>query len=132
VQTADRSSGEASAALFALGEVLLHNKEYDSAEKALQDGLTLEKDSWQGHLALGRVYWATGNLAKAGPEVGRAIQLKPDLAEAYLLAGNILLRARQAAPALQMFEEYLRLEPKGKYAAETRSLIERIKKSIQK
>lgn len=121
---------ETASALFALGEVLLRNKRYKEAEQVLQSGLKLDSGSWQGRLALGRVYWASGDLAKAGPEVGRAIQIKPDLAEAHLLGGNILLRARQADQALAMFEEYLRLEPKGQFAAETRQVVEKIKKSL--
>ena len=79
---------------------------------------------------LGQVYFAKGDIAKAGPEVGQALQLKPDYAEAYLLAGNLFLKARNAASALQMFDEYLRLEPKGNYAAQTREMVEKIRKAM--
>lgn len=117
-------------ALFALGELYLQTKKYNEAEQALQNALQLEDTSWHGHLTLGRVYFAMGDLAKAGPEVGRVIQLRPDLAEAHLLAGNILFKARQADKALPLFEEYLKLDPNGRYAAETRGLVEKIKKVL--
>lgn len=117
-------------ALFALGAVYLHQTHYREAEKTLQEGLQIEPDSWQGHFTLGRVYYATGDLAKAGPQAGRAIQLQPDFADAHLLAGNILLRARRPENALPMFEAYLRLAPKGAFAAQTREVVAKIKRAL--
>src|SRR5262245_31401024 len=117
-------------AYFALGDVYCQQQKYSEAEKVIQDGLKLEPKSHHGHFTLGQVYFAKGDVAKAGPEVGQALQLKPDYAEAYLLAGNLFLKARNAPSALQMFEEYLRLEPKGQYAAQTREMVEKIRKAI--
>jgi tetratricopeptide (TPR) repeat protein len=118
------------AAQFTLGEVYRRQKKYEAAEKVLQEGLKTEPRSSQGHLNLGRVYYDNGDLAKAGPEVGQAIQIKPDFAEAYVLAGNLFLKARKAESAVQMFEEYLRLEPSGQFAAETRELVAKIKRAL--
>jgi tetratricopeptide (TPR) repeat protein len=123
-------NAKSGAALFALGEVYRHQKKYAEAEKVLNEGLALEEKSASGHFTLGRVYWDRGDYVKAGPQVGRALQLKPDYAEAHLLAGNILLRARQAENALVEFQEYLRLDPKGDLAVETRQLVEKIKKAL--
>lgn len=117
-------------AMLALGEVYLQTQKYKQAEELLSKGLALDDKAWRGHLTLGRVYFATGELAKAGPEVARTIQLKPDVAEAHLLAGNILFKARQADKALPLFEEYLKLDPNGPYAAETRELVAKIKKAL--
>jgi tetratricopeptide (TPR) repeat protein len=55
--------------------------------------------------------------------------LNPELATAHLLKGNLLLRVSRTADALVEFGEYLRLEPKGPFAAETRTLVEKIKKA---
>ena len=121
---------KATGACFALGEVYRHQQKYVEAEKVLQEGLKLDPKSHQGRLSLGQVYFAKGDFAKAGPEVGQALQLKPDYAEAYLLAGNLFLKAKNADNALQMFEQYLRLEPKGKYAAQTREIVEKIRKAM--
>jgi lipoprotein NlpI len=106
-------------------------KKYPEAEKALQEGLKLDENSWQGHFNLGHVYWDMGNWAKAGPQVGRALQLKPDLAEGHLLAGNILLKARQPENALTEFNEYLRLAPQGEYAEQARALSKKIKTALE-
>lgn len=115
---------------FAISELYREQKKYSEAEKEAQEGLKIDDKSWQGHLTLGRIYADQGNIAKAGPEVGTALKIKPDLAEGHLLAGNILLKARQAENALVEFEEYLRLDPNGKYAPATKQLVEKIKKAL--
>lgn len=118
------------AAYFALGDVYRQKQKYPDAEKVLLDGLKLEPKSPLGHFTLGQVYFAKGDITKAGPEVGQALQLKPDYAEAYLLAGNLFLKAHNASSALQMYEQYLRLEPKGEYAQQAREMTEKIKKAL--
>jgi tetratricopeptide (TPR) repeat protein len=118
------------AALFALGEVYRHQKKYDEAERVLGEGLATDEKSAAGHFTLGRVYWDRGDIAKAGPQVGRAIQLRPDFADAHLLAGNILLRARQGENALTEFQEYLRLAPDGEFAGQARQMVDKIKKAL--
>lgn len=118
------------AALFALGEVYREQKKYDEAEKVLKQGLQEDERNAQGRFTLGRVYYDKGEIAKAGPEVGRAITLKPDFAEAHLLAGNILLRARQAENALAEFQAYLKLAPKGEFAEQARQMVEKIKSAL--
>lgn len=115
------------AAMLALGEVYWREKRYDEAEKTLLEGLKLEDKNWHGHFTLGRLYWDKGDIMKAGPSIGRTLQLKPDFAEAHLLAGNILLRLNQPERAQAEYEEYLRLAPKGEYATEARALIQKLK-----
>jgi hypothetical protein len=46
-----------------------------------------------------------------------------------LLKGNLLLRVSRVADAVAEFDEYLRLEPNGAFAPETRALVEKIKKA---
>ena len=114
-------------ALFALGELKLQEKRYSEAERVLLDGLNLENRSWQGHFTLGRVYWYTGDLAKAGRQVAITIQLNPGFAEAHLLGANILLRAGKRQDAVLEFEEYLRLAPNGQYSDQVRATLQRLK-----
>jgi tetratricopeptide (TPR) repeat protein len=92
-------AGSASANIL-LGEVYWRQKRNDEAEKALLDGLKLDDKSWHGYFTLARLYWDLGNIAKAGPAIGRTLQLKPDFAEAHLLAGNILLLINQQQRSL--------------------------------
>lgn len=118
------------AALVSLGEARRRLKKYAEAEESLAVALKLDDNSWQGHLALGRVYLDTDQVKKAAPHIGRTLQLKPDLPEAHLLGGNILLKVGEPARALAEYEEYLRLAPDGEYAAPTRELVGKLKKSL--
>ena len=132
---------KAANAYFALGEVYLRQKKYDQAEKALQDGFAIETRSAQAHLTLARVYWEKVSgvkdeamwrppLEKSYEEVKQALALDPNLAAAHLLKGNLLFKVRRAEDALHEYEEYLRLDPKGESAEQTRALVERIKKAL--
>ncbi|HKP81932.1 MAG TPA: carboxypeptidase regulatory-like domain-containing protein [Pyrinomonadaceae bacterium] len=132
--------GKAFNAFFALGEVYLRQNRIADAEKVLTRGLAIQDASYLGHLNLARVYWekareikdltqAKPALEKAYDEVKRALTLNPDLATAHLLKGNLLLRVQRTADALVEFGEYLRLEPNGPFAAETRTLVGKIKKA---
>jgi Tfp pilus assembly protein PilF len=115
--------------LLALGELKFQRKNYVEAEKYLIDGLKLENRSWQGHFILGRLYWTRNEIVKAGRQVALALQLNPNLAEAHLLGANILLRAGKREDASFEFEEYLRLAPKGAYAAQAREAVRKLKQS---
>jgi tetratricopeptide (TPR) repeat protein len=128
-RAAELKTGSA-AAILALGEVYWRQKRYDEAEKTLLDGLKRDDKSWHGYFTLARLYWDLNNIAKAGPAIGRTLQLKPDFAEAHLLAGNILLKINQQERALAEYQEYLRLEPKGEFAAQTRELVQKLSKAI--
>jgi tetratricopeptide (TPR) repeat protein len=118
-------------AVLSLGEVYWRQKRYDEAEKTLLDGLKLDDKSWHGYFTLARLYWDLNNIPKAGPAIGHTLQLKPDFAEAHLLAGNILLRINQQQRALAEYQDYLRLDPKGEFAAQARELVQKLKQPGQ-
>jgi len=128
-------------AYFALGEVYRRQKKFSEAQKNLQSGLAIETRSAQAHFTLARVYWdqAAGlkdeaqwrpPLEQAYQEVKQALELDPNLAAAHLLKGNLYFKVRRAEDALKEFEEYLRLDPNGEFAAPTRELVEKIKKAL--
>ena len=129
-QRAVELKASSAAAVLSLGEIYWRQKRFDEAEKTLLDGLKLDDKSWHGYFTLARLYWDLNNIAKAGPAIGHTLQLKPDFAEAHLLAGNILLRINQPERALAEYQEYLRLEPKGEFAVQARELVEKLSKSI--
>ncbi len=121
-------------ALLALGEIYRRQKKDDQAERVLLQGLQIEDHSWQGHLALGRVYWsmamatkdegqARALFEKSYEQAKHALQLKPDFGDAHLLKGDLLLRAKRAQDALAEFDAYLRIEPKGEFADQTRTMV---------
>jgi tetratricopeptide (TPR) repeat protein len=121
---------ENGAARIYLGETYWRQKRHKDAEAALLEGLKLDEKSWHGQFTLGRLYWDMGEIAKAGGPIGMTLQLKPDLAEAHLLAGNILLRVNQRERALVEYREYLRLAPKGEFVSQVQELVRRVEKSL--
>jgi Tfp pilus assembly protein PilF len=120
---------ENAAVMLALGEVYWRQKRSAEAEKVLLAGLKLDDKSWQGFFTLARLYWDQNETARAGPPIGKTLQLKPDFAEAHLLAGNVLLRLGQQERALVEYQEYLRLEPKGEFADQTKELVQKLKQN---
>lgn len=132
---------QASTAYFALGEVYRREKKYADAEKILIDVLKANETSAEGHNTLAKVYFEMAPAARdeqqfrqylenAWKEVSRSLVLDPKLAEAHLLAGNLLLKARRADASLVHFEEYLKLEPKGEFAAQTAEMVKKIKAAL--
>jgi tetratricopeptide (TPR) repeat protein len=129
-------------ALFALGEIYFRQSKNAEAETAFQQGLVLAPRSARAHLTLAQVYWQIAsanknqkevslNLENSYREVKQAVDLDPQLADAHVLKGNLLLRAQRGNEALAEFEEYLRLDPKGPRAATVRGLIKRIRAALQ-
>jgi tetratricopeptide (TPR) repeat protein len=113
--------------MLSLGEVFWRQKRYAEAEKTLLEGLKLDENSWHGHFTLARLYYEQNEILKAAAPIGRTLQVKPDFAEAHLLAGNILLKLNQRERAVVEYQEYLRLAPKGDFAVEARNLIDKLK-----
>ena len=130
IQRALEIKPDNSAAMIYLGEIYWRQKRYPDAEQMLRDGLKLDEKSWHGQFTLGRLYWDMGEVAKAGGPIGMTLQLKPELAEAHLLAGNILLRVNQRERALIEYREYLRLAPKGEFVAQVQELVRKVEKSL--
>ena len=116
-------------AFFALGELYLQQKKYSEAEKRLRQGLKIENRSWRGHFALGRTYWASSDIKQAAKQIALTLQLNPDLADAHLFAGNILLRGGKREDARTEFEAYLRLAPKGEFATQVKQILQKMKTS---
>ena len=71
------------------------------------DVFKVNPDIAQAHFTLAKIYWDRAPLERdeakfrqdaesAWKEVSRALQIDPQLADAHLLAGNMLLKARRA------------------------------------
>jgi len=122
---------ESAPAIISLGEVYWRQKRLKESEETLLTGLKLDDKSWHGQFTLARLYWEMGDIPKAGPPLGKTLQLKPDFAEAHLLAGNVLLKVGQQQRALLEYQEYLKLAPKGEFAPQARELVAKLQKALE-
>jgi tetratricopeptide (TPR) repeat protein len=128
--------------LFALGEVYLRQKKNEDAEKILLQGLQIEDRSYMGHLALARAYVAQAAKikdeaanrplrVKAYEQVNEALKYNADLAMAHWLKGNLLISVGRDADAKTEFEEYIKLDAKGPFANQAKTLVEKISKELE-
>ena len=116
-------------AYLALGAVFNQTKSYPQAETALLRGLELKPDASAGHYELAKTYWALGRWREAAPHVRQAVSGMPDVASPHVLLGNVLLRENNPRRALDEYQEYLRLDPRGLMAPGVRQMIEKIQKT---
>ncbi len=65
----------------------------------------------QGENNQGLVYWHAGHLEDAAAAFRRAIQMKPDYAEAHNNLGGVLWQLNDSAPALAEFQAAVRYSP---------------------
>jgi tetratricopeptide (TPR) repeat protein len=115
---------------FTLGMLQNREKDYVGAEKSLTEGLKLNEASPEGHYELAKSYSATGKWQEAQAHVEKAISLQPNFASAHVLLGNVLLRKGDANGALSQFKEYLKIDPQGPMAEQTRMLVAKIEKAL--
>ena len=113
-------------AWFTLGILQNGQEDFVGAEKSLIEGLKLDDASPRGHYELGKTYLALNRPDDAEQQAKKAIALLPTMAPAHILLGNIAWKKREAATALQEYQEYLKLAPKGPMAPGAQAMVKRI------
>jgi cytochrome c-type biogenesis protein CcmH/NrfG len=104
---------------------------YDDALQVLQRGREAAPEDEEIPALIGQIYSqqaAQGEkqkklLKKAGDAFAVAAETEPDNADAYLLAGQAYDQAGQPADAIEYYNGYLDLEPKGKNAEKVKDRI---------
>lgn len=98
----------------AYGELARHYHTYDlaaSAEPCYLNAATLQPKSVRWPHLLGHLYWKTGHLEAARPQLERAIELRPDDTPAMIYLAEIALAESRPDDARTLFEAVLGLEP---------------------
>jgi tetratricopeptide (TPR) repeat protein len=75
----------------------------------------------------GIVFWNQGKGAEAQPFFEKAIAANPKMADAHYFLGMSLVNQGKLPQAKAPFTEYLKLDPKGQYAAQVAELLKVIK-----
>src|SRR5215211_7647741 len=106
---------------------------YDDAIQVLQRGREVAPKDEEIPAFLGQIYSQQAQAAKgekqkellnkAGDAFAASAEAEPDNAEAYLLAGRAYDQAGQPADAIEYYNGYLDLEPKGENAAQVKDRI---------
>jgi cytochrome c-type biogenesis protein CcmH/NrfG len=106
---------------------------YDDAIQVLQRGREVAPEDEEIPALMGQIYSQQAQVAqgekqkellkKAGDAFAVAAQTEPDDADAYLLAGQAYDQAGQPADAIEYYNGYLDLEPKGENAKQVEDRI---------
>jgi cytochrome c-type biogenesis protein CcmH/NrfG len=106
---------------------------YDDALRVLQKGREVAPQDEEIPALIGQIYsqqaqTAKGEkkkelLAEAGDAFAASAETDPDNADAYLLAGQAYDQAGQPADAIEYYNGYLDLEPKGENAKQVKDRI---------
>jgi len=106
---------------------------YDDAIQVLQRGREVAPQDEEIPAFLGQIYSEQAQAAqgekkkellkKAGDAFAASAEAEPDNADAYLLAGQAYDQAGQPADAIEYYNGYLDLEPKGENAKKVRERI---------
>jgi cytochrome c-type biogenesis protein CcmH/NrfG len=106
---------------------------YDDAIRVLQRGSEVDPKDEEIPALIGQIYSQQAQaekgekqkelLKKAGDAFAASAEAEPDNAEAYLLAGQAYDQAGQPADAIEYYNGYLDLEPKGENAENVKDRI---------
>jgi cytochrome c-type biogenesis protein CcmH/NrfG len=106
---------------------------YDDAIRVLQRGSEVDPKDEEIPALIGQIYSQQAQaekgekrkelLKKAGDAFAASAEAEPDNAEAYLLAGQAYDQAGQPADAIEYYNGYLELEPKGENAEKVKDRI---------
>jgi cytochrome c-type biogenesis protein CcmH/NrfG len=106
---------------------------YDDAIQVLQRGREVAPQDEEIPALIGQIYSQQAQaekgekqkelLKKAGDAFAASAEAEPDNAEAYLLAGQAYDQAGQPADAIEYYNGYLDLEPKGENAKKVKDRI---------
>jgi cytochrome c-type biogenesis protein CcmH/NrfG len=106
---------------------------YDDAIQVLQRGREVAPQDEEIPALIGQIYSQQAQaekgekqkelLKKAGDAFAASAEAEPDNAEAYLLAGQAYDQAGQPADAIEYYNGYLDLEPKGENAKKVKERI---------
>jgi tetratricopeptide (TPR) repeat protein len=102
-----------SAELWTLfGDVLADAKNWDDAEKAFTQALTLKPDHVHAHLARGYMYFEMGSYDEAEACLLKVLELDPDREPGLCLLGVISMRQRDYNRAVDYLVRAIQINPK--------------------
>jgi tetratricopeptide (TPR) repeat protein len=113
-----------------LGDISMDSSRFYDAIDAYQKALALDEKNVNVRVDLGTCYRSLGKPDKAAEEYRKAIAINPDHINAHRNLGIVLafdLKDRKGA--IKQLEEYLRLAPQARDAAQIGQLIEKLKTS---
>lgn len=106
-----------------LGLLSYDQQRYADSQRYLESRLRIGAQSWLGHYQLGLTYFALENYSKSESEFRTTESLDPSFHGVHVRLGNVYLRQQKPSLALAEFEQYLKRDPKGRFAPRVRKVV---------
>ena len=119
-------------AYFALGECYFNKGEGDKAIQTFSRTLEIKGENAKSYYNMGIVYYKLNKVDEAIGSFEKAIDLDPTFSSAYYQAGIANIKKGDLKKALQYLEQFLKQEPNAPEASQVKTMIEELKKQIEK
>jgi tetratricopeptide (TPR) repeat protein len=113
-----------------LGEMWLRRGKYDRAQEGFAQLVRLRPQDAQGHLGLGVVREALGDLEQADADYSEALRLQPEGGAGYALRARVRHRQGRADDALADLSAHLQLHPDDPMAYLFRAAVHKERKEL--
>ncbi|HVT49331.1 MAG TPA: tetratricopeptide repeat protein [Vicinamibacterales bacterium] len=125
----DPQAAQAADAYDALANLYNGQRKFDQAGQMSQKAMAIRGASGGPADATslfnaGVIFWNQSKIAEAKEQFQKAIQLKPDMAEAQYYYGMCLVNEGNVADAKAALQKYLQLAPTGPNAATAKSILD--------
>ena len=116
-----------------LGAAYNQLRHFDDAIRALDHGVALMPNFWQGYFELGKAYLGKSDLTHAREQLDRCSQQAPsDYAPLHLVKANLDLAVHDYPAAMTELEAYLDREPNSVNSDEARKTLGQVKAFLAK
>lgn len=116
-----------------LGAAYNHLQHFDDAIRALDHGVALMPNYWQGYFELGKAYLGKNDLVHAQEQLDRCQKhAPPNYAPLHLVRANLELALKHYPAAMAELEAYLDREPTGENSDRVRKTLGEVKAFVSK
>ncbi|MFZ0961425.1 MAG: tetratricopeptide repeat protein [Terriglobia bacterium] len=114
-------------ARLVLGQLLNMQKRFGESEKTLSEAVRLAPSSWELYYQLGIAEFGLGKYAKAAEAFEEVLSFNPaPPSSCYARAADAYLAQKTYDKAYAMMEDYLRIDPQGRFAEKMRATIQKM------
>jgi tetratricopeptide (TPR) repeat protein len=114
-------------ARLVLGQLLNMQKRFGESEKTLREAIRLAPSWWELYYQLGIADFGLGEYAKAAEEYEEVLSFNPAPPSSYYArAADAYLARKTYDKAYAMMQDYLRIDPQGRFAEKIRTTIQQM------
>jgi Flp pilus assembly protein TadD len=117
--------------LYLLADLYNSQRKYQEAEPLARQAIALDNPTWNGFFELARAQLGLKRATEAEANAVRARELAPNNSQIYLVLANVHVMQQNYQAAVQDFDAYLKLEPKGQNSDAVRRTRDKLEKQAE-